>query len=931
MPPSVPEVPAPAELPAALHRRTFLKGAAGIAAATLVIRYLPGPAAAAETGGAEGDLPPGSGWQGPPGQARWRIDGFAKVTGRKVYASDYRAADLGWPAERYALVVRATQVNVTITDVKVDALPADARPMLVIDGATVAAGQITDPENQTPLIVPAGAAADYYGQPVAILIFADRATYRRATTALSQGNLPLVVYGAPVSPPASEVYGPATYMVRVAGQGKDVFSQVLDGVTDSLTYPPDACPAQPVDPHSAVTCEAYAYAQQIQQEMSGGQWDVYQQEYGTQIIDPLFMERETGIGWYEAGTKTLHLLVGTQSPNDAVSSTAEMFGSTQRPVETVELNACYPGGGFGGRDSSAFTPILAMAAYFADAPVYLTYDRFEQFQAGHKRHGGTLAQTIAVDKDGTFQALNAKYEFNGGGQANMSPWVAQLAGLSAGGAYAFPRSVVSACSDRTPSVTSGSMRGFGGPQALFALESLIDEIAATRGIDPIDLRRRNLLKQTDRTVSGAPLLQPVRLTEILDRAQAHPLWQTRAAVKAVSQDGPLAYGVGFALSFFGYGTGTDGVVAGVELAADGTLKVVSNAIDMGNGSATTLACATADWLGNNADNVTMGATGYWDPLELTSGGYGTLSRAHANTDGQTTPAVFMSSSACITAFQQVHALNQACQVLFQSSLFPAAQALWQAPQLNPANVGWQGGKLTAPGLAPLTLAQLAAQAASANRVMGAMVHALFQTAWVSAEYAVDGPPQRWEIDALAVARANGDWKVVPRRRITAPAPGADRWGRSVYTASGCLAAVEIDRSSGQVTVSEIVGFLDPGRVLQPDIVAGQFEGGVAQGIGYALYEGLPPGADGPGNGQWNLAFSFPPSGPQYYVPRLGDMPVGKLTLDILPPVGDRPPGKGIAEAVMTPVTAAIANAVADATGKRVRQLPITPDKLQSLS
>ena len=106
----------------------------------------------------------------------------------------------------------------------------------------------------------------------------------------------------------------------------------------------------------------------------------------------------------------------------------------------------------------------------------------------------------------------------------------------------------------------------------------------------------------------------------------------------------------------------------------------------------------------------------------------------------------------------------------------------------------------------------------------------------------------------------------------------------------------------------------------PELVSGQIQGGVAMGIGHALYEDLPRHETGPGNGQWSLN--------RYHVPRASEVAVWKAEGVVLPPLSRTDPPKGMAEVVMIPVVAACVNAIAHATGKRFHATPVTPDKIK---
>ena len=153
--------------------------------------------------------------------------------------------------------------------------------------------------------------------------------------------------------------------------------------------------------------------------MASGRWKTYQASCSMQAMDPMFMEPESGLGWYDAANKTLNLVVGTQSPDPDVGDVLEMFSGPNPIVEvkTINLVSCYPGGGFGGRDRSVFTLNLAIAAAYAQGnPIRLAYDRFEQFQAGLKRRHCELEENRSVDANGKIQALDISMSFDGGGR-----------------------------------------------------------------------------------------------------------------------------------------------------------------------------------------------------------------------------------------------------------------------------------------------------------------------------------------------------------------------------------------------------------------------------------------------------------------------------------------------------------------------------------
>lgn len=128
--------------------------------------------------------------------------------------------------------------------------------------------------------------------------------------------------------------------------------------------------------------------------------------------------------------------------------------------------------------------------------------------------------------------------------------------------------------------------------------------------------------------------------------------------------------------------------------------------------------------------------------------------------------------------------------------------------------------------------------------------------------------------------------------------------------------------TGKVNILSHKTWLECGTQIVPELVSGQIQGGVAMGIGHALYEDLPRDATGPGNGQWGLN--------RYHVPRASEVAVWTAQGTVLPALSRTDPPKGMAEVVMIPVIAACVNAVVNATGKRFYATPLTPEKIREV-
>ncbi len=876
---------------------------------------------------------PPPGWSGVPGQARYRIEGMAKVTGQKIYARDFRAKDMpGWPAqERVAMILRASDASKLFSGINLSMLPAELQPLRVIQQSDLAALKLDLPFAMCPpaqqvsysgnpcppaqaalkqLLVPIGQQPQFYGQAVAILIFKDAQHYRAAKRLL-QFNCQVVQMG-PAQPRSSFApYTPMNFLTRYEASGSPSFSQVQLG-SESNPFLPNST-AQPYN------IAAKNVRGLIDTSLANPAYKSFSGTYSTQVLDPMFMEPEAGLAWLDQSSSNMNLVLGTQATNGDVSDVATMLAKSPPPqqVKNVSLYSCYPGGGFGGRDVSTFPTLLALAAAFSDSPVRIAQDRYEQFQSGLKQLASSITHSLAVDASGNFVAFKSQQSLPSGGNNNYSQFVAMLTAYCGLSGYNIKQAYVDATAQPTLGVVAGSMRGFGGPQASFAVETLVDEAAVALGSDPIALRAQNVLSQGDRTITGAPLTQPMMLKEICSRASAHPLWVNRNKVKQDKAKLGIGYGVGFALASQAYGTGTDGVMAEVSISATGELTVRTNCVDMGNGSATTLAIQTAGFAGNNAAQILMGDAGYFNALQMTSGG-----DPQWNSPSWTA-SFSMSSSACLTAFHQVHVTEQATRVLFHAGILPAAAAIWGVPVMQVSGrTVWGDGTLRAPGmpLPALKLSDIAIQLYGMQLPNGAMVHGLYQGRWVSAAYPFTGGLQQLPIDGLALRNAGSTaWQVIPRQNVVPPDPNAHLYGRSLYAPSGALVAVEINLQTGKPKVVDVVLMVDAGKVLQPDLLLGQAQGGIAMGIGYALLENLPLEAGGAGVGTWNLD--------QYHVALASDMPA-PTRMSITPLPSTESTAKGIAEAVLCPIAPAIGNAIAHATGKRFRSLPITAAQIK---
>ncbi len=879
-----------------------------------------------------------------PGRRSWnpaatpgggRIDGPAKVAGAKLYASDFRAADLpGWPSRTsHALLIRAADAMHVFAGLDLSPLQGALEPSRVVTATDVATAGIRVPEfYEGDLFCPVGKTPLYLGQPLAMLIFERFDTFDQARLALRGPSC--AKYGEETGPVAIPPYGSHRF-VRIAGatpQAPDAFSPLRDGWVAPRSFRDVDIPVwAPADRQGPVDAQASFYGDQIRAELAadGPNLLVLDRQFETQSVDPMFLEPEAGIAWYDASARKLEIVLGVQSPQEATESLAFLLGDARAEFKPAKIHAhfAYLGGGFGGRDHTIMPLYIALAAmFFPDRPVRLGNNRYEQFQSGIKRHAFKMHSRIGIERTtGRIRAFAADHILDGGGLANFSAQVADVAATAAIGIYDIPKVDITTVAVHSRGVTAGSMRGYGTLQTMTALEVLIDEAAQALQLDPIEFRSRNALPTDGKTITGNPLVGVTRTNEVLDKLSKHPIWLERAAAKSgAQQQAGILVGTGVACVTKDFGTGADCTLSAVALSADGRITIHSDAVEMGTAVGTALANRVAAVIGGVADEVSVANVEAYAPLALvTSGDPFSITQSEqdaAARDPRWVPAISSVSSASIGAHVSTHGAFEAARVIFRFGLWPAAIELWGIAKNDPraaqwGRVQWQQRRLVMPGLPPLELAALAAKAHARGGVTGAMVHGFNRWEWSRASFTVAGETWTADIDALAVRAGAGDFTRLDRTKISFPPAVNERIGTSYSSVCGTLVRIAIDRNSGRVRVAKAYSAVECGQALVPEVVVGQAQGGFAMGVGYALLETLPLYEGGPGDGKWNLG--------RYLIARSSDLPMHDLEIEVLPPLTPNDTPKGIAEVVMIPVVPAILNAIYDATGHRFQSLPVT--------
>ncbi len=557
--------------------------------------------------------------------------------------------------------------------------------------------------------------------------------------------------------------------------------------------------------------------------------------FTTSWIHQGYLEPQICTAWLDEDD-TLVLETSTQSLFGARSEVAKAIGFPQHRVRAI---ATPLGGGFGGK-WPLFDTLVAAAAVRLRRPIRLAVTRSEDFAAANPGQGMGITLRVSADVEGRFTRLEARILADAGAYEEGSG--ESLAGVLIAGPYAWPSFDVKAYGVRTNRFGVGAYRAPTAPQTCFALETLIDEVAATLGIDPIEIRRRNLVAPGDAMVDGETWTAH-GAAEVLDALEASPVWQDRgAAAKARTRPAPRANGdavtegVGVALAY--WPGATNAAAAACRVSADGSVQVMTGVADM-SGVAGGFQAIVADALGISPDLVQI-----------------------VTLDSDAAPASPGSGGSTIT-YSAGRAIRRAAEDVGQRLLEAAALQL---------EIAVEDLELFEGTVRPR------------------------------------GTPEK-AIPLAKLVRANtraGREPIEGQGRAESPSLAP--------SVAGHVVRVSVDHETGAVQVLADHVVQDVGRVLNAALVEGQQHGAAAQGIGWATLERLVHDA----NGQL-LTGTFL----DYALPRAED--VGALhATSVEVPAPDGPLGaKGIGEAPVIAGAAAVANAVAAATGLRLRDLPMT--------
>lgn len=314
----------------------------------------------------------------------------------------------------------------------------------------------------------------------------------------------------------------------------------------------------------------------------------------TSYVEHAYIEPEAGYAYLDGDT--LVVVACTQAPYMDRDETAKVLGLA---VDKVRIVPTATGGGFGSKLDVSLQPLIGLVAIKTGRPAALAYTRNESMVSTTKRHPAEMKATIGADADGLVTGMIFEGDFNTGAYASWGPTVANRVPVHASGPYATPNYRAEGRAIHTHGPISGAFRGFGVPQATIMQETLYDEIAGKLGMDRLDFRLKNCLRNGSETVTGQLLESGVGIAECLESLQPHWVRATADADAFNSASRDRKRGVGIASCWYGCGNTSlpNPSTIRVGIAADGTVILHQGAVDIGQGSNTVIAQICADALG----------------------------------------------------------------------------------------------------------------------------------------------------------------------------------------------------------------------------------------------------------------------------------------------------------------------------------------------
>lgn len=733
-----------------------------------------------------------------------RGDYLDKVTGAAQFASDVVV-----PGMLHGRILRSPLPHARITGIDVSAALAMPGVVAVLTGADLAGMNVHWGLylRDRPLI--ALDRVRYVGDPVAAVAAVDEFTAEEALDAIVVDYEPLPYVTSAVEAMAPDV---------------PVLHERMDKLKD-FYFRGETRPVEGTN-----IFQHYEYAHGDFDAAAAAAHRVFEDRFTFPMVVHAAMEPHVVVADYRDDSITVWS--GAQSPTTVQKVLGRLFSMDLAKIRVITP---YVGGGFGGKSSVKIDPLVTALSWKAKRPVRVCLSISESMLTC-RRLSADIELKTAVDEQGVLLGKSVKVIMNGGAYADTGPAVAVKAAVRAIGPYRIPNLKLESYAVYTNTVPGAAFRSIGGPPAVWATESQMDTIADALGIDPVELRLRNML---DKGGLVRPDLRP------LDVDMRGML---RRGLDAMSDAGGRADKCGVAVAASDPGILPLGSAI-VRLKIDGSVLVLTNTIELGQG----------------AHGVLRGV---------------------------------------------------AARVLAQ----PLARIKVATPDTDLAPYDWATGASRSTVIMGLAVEEACADISREVRELGAELFGGEASAYVLADGGLAGPNGFTSLRDLMV-RANGidSGEFVGLGKITPRSKGGSLVRAPLFweTAVG-VGEAEVDVDTGETRLTRYVSVADVGKVLNRKSAEGQDEGAAIQALGHTLYEELVYEDGQPINA----------SMVDYHVPAIDESPREFHTVLIESGDGPGPEGsRGMGEGAILPLAPVIANSIARQHGVRLRDLPLTPEKV----
>ncbi len=570
------------------------------------------------------------------------------------------------------------------------------------------------------------------------------------------------------------------------------------------------------------------------------------------------LEPHVCVGQWETFSNKITLWSSSQAPFKCREALAKTLKMDLNDVRVIKLAV---GGGFGSKLEMLPMDFAAclLSKKTGGLPIKICYSREEEFSFSRRKHAMLYRIKSGCMKDGTLKAIVGDVTADGGAYCSYGPTVLAAAIMRIFMVYKIQHFRITGYRVYTNTPISGAMRGFGGVQSGFAIESHIDLLAKGIGMDPVKFRLKNITTPNMVTVNKM-ILSTNGLRECIEKSVEAADWKNKRGNKNYYKNGKIRRGIGIGIAADVMGSkmykSHESAGSIIKVEEDGSVYLFTGAADTGQGSNTALAQIAAQALGVSFDRIKCKS----GDTEITPFDTGSFASR----------VTFISGNATLRAAQD--AKMQILQVVAQENRL----------DVNDLDI-----------------------------ISEHVINRKTQNVLMDFDKALE-LCYSFNYGQQIIGRGSYNPKTTPVDFRTGEGNVSGSYGFEAQ-----IAEVEVNTETGEVKIIKMWDAHDIGKAINPQSVEAQIEGSLAMGIGYTFYEDL----------QFKNGRVVNPNFANYRVPRsIGIPPMETILIETHDPEG--PFGaKGMGEASLLPTSAAIANAIHDAIGVRIKELPITPAKI----